>query len=350
MRCVSTSGSPFKGKSASDVIWNNGNLTSDSTTISFSALLIKNEPGGRRSDRIANANLASYLVPVNADLPHIDVTFLNYPDTKFAPDRHARHRRTRHHRRRGRGRQRGPQRRRQTRAQFAHHPGHVAVRIGAVDKDWEETADRLANAAVSDGDPTRWFDELYSSGARGEHGMPWDRGQPNGLIAEWGDRHDGAGARALVIGSGLGRDSEYLATRGYAVTAIDVSPTAISTAQQRYPDSTVHYRVANLLDAPADLRVAFDLVVESYTVQALPPTVRADATKAVTDFVAPGGTLLVIATLLPDGEPLSGPPWKMSRANIDAFAAHGLDPVLVEDVDGDSGWRHWRAEFHRRAD
>ena len=37
------------------------------------------------SGRFANANLASYLVPVNADLPHIDVTFLNYPDTKLNP-------------------------------------------------------------------------------------------------------------------------------------------------------------------------------------------------------------------------------------------------------------------------
>ena len=216
-----------------------------------------------------------------------------------------------------------------------------------MDKDWEDTADRLASAAVADGDPTRWFDELYASGERGEHGMPWDRDAPNGLITEWGERRDGAGARALVIGCGLGRDSEYLATRGYTVTAIDVAPTAIRTARQRYPDSTVHYRVADLLDAPADLRGAFDLVVESYTVQALPPSVRAEATRAVTAMVAPGGTLLVIAMVLADGEPLSGPPWKMTRADIDAF---GLDQVLVEQVDGSSGYRQWRAEFHRPAD
>jgi xanthine dehydrogenase YagR molybdenum-binding subunit len=31
--------------------------------------------------RFANANLADYLVPVNADIPHIDVQFLDYPDT-----------------------------------------------------------------------------------------------------------------------------------------------------------------------------------------------------------------------------------------------------------------------------
>ena len=33
--------------------------------------------------RIANANLADYLVPVNADIPDLDVLFLGYPDTNF---------------------------------------------------------------------------------------------------------------------------------------------------------------------------------------------------------------------------------------------------------------------------
>ncbi|HEV2782234.1 MAG TPA: xanthine dehydrogenase family protein molybdopterin-binding subunit [Actinophytocola sp.] len=39
------------------------------------------EPSGR----IANANLASYLVPVNADIPPIDVHFLDYPDSTLSP-------------------------------------------------------------------------------------------------------------------------------------------------------------------------------------------------------------------------------------------------------------------------
>ncbi|MFC0106749.1 xanthine dehydrogenase family protein molybdopterin-binding subunit [Kibdelosporangium aridum] len=36
------------------------------------------------SGRFANTNMASYLVPVNADVPPIDVHFLNYPDTKLS--------------------------------------------------------------------------------------------------------------------------------------------------------------------------------------------------------------------------------------------------------------------------
>lgn len=35
--------------------------------------------------RFANGNFADYLVPVNADVPVIDVEFLNYPDTLFNP-------------------------------------------------------------------------------------------------------------------------------------------------------------------------------------------------------------------------------------------------------------------------
>lgn len=35
--------------------------------------------------RFANANLASYLMPVNADIPHLDVHMLDHPDTTFSP-------------------------------------------------------------------------------------------------------------------------------------------------------------------------------------------------------------------------------------------------------------------------
>lgn len=213
--------------------------------------------------------------------------------------------------------------------------------------DWEDHADRLAHQAVNDGDPTRWFDELYSAGERGEVSMPWDRGTPNPTLSEWAGRRDGAGLRALVIGCGLGRDSEYLATLGYAVSAIDVAPTAIRTVRERFPDSPVHYRVADLLNAPQDLIGAFDLVVESYTVQALPPAVRSEATAAVARLVAPGGTLLVIASARDDDEQFSPPPWPLTRADIEAFAEHGLSTVSVEHLanEADPGYYRWRAEY-----
>src|SRR5687767_9782423 len=42
-------------------------------------------------------------------------------------------------------------------------------------RDWEPAADRLGQAAAADGEPTRWFEELWSAAARDEIDTPWSR-------------------------------------------------------------------------------------------------------------------------------------------------------------------------------
>ena len=67
-------------------------------------------------------------------------------------------------------------------------------------------------------------------------------------------------------------------------------------------------------------------------------------------MVVPGGTLVVIAAARGDeAAPDEGPPWPLSRGEIDAFATGGLRPVRVEDIrDAErSSVRRWRAEFRR---
>jgi hypothetical protein len=73
-----------------------------------------------------------------------------------------------------------------------------------------------------------------------------------------------------VIGSGLGDDAELVVSRGFRTTAFDISPTAVRGARARSHGSPVDYHVANLLDPPPAWGGAFDLVIESMTVQALP--------------------------------------------------------------------------------
>lgn len=210
-------------------------------------------------------------------------------------------------------------------------------------RDWESRAEVYAAEALAAGTPTAWFDRVYQEGRRGEVSVPWDRDEPNPLLVAWAVGRVGAG-RALVVGCGLGRDAEFVGRLGYATTAFDVSDTAVTFTRERYPDSPVHYRVANLLDPPAEWSRAFDLVVESYTVQALPVTVRSLAVAQVVGFVAPGGTLLVVSAVREDGEPVRvAPPWPLTRAEIDAFATDGLTAVAVERPGGN----RWRAEFRR---
>lgn len=219
----------------------------------------------------------------------------------------------------------------------------------AVDPDAQ--ARRLAFESLADDDPTGWFERLYAAAEQGEAIVPWQRGEPHRLLVEWAAARDvnGAGQRALVVGCGLGDDAEYVAGVGFDTVAFDVAETAVRGARRRFPDSAVEYVTADLLDPPARWRGAFDLVVETYTVQALPPESRQDAIDGVTAMVGAGGTLIVIAVARDEDDPPQGPPWPLTRAEVEMFATGGLRLVRVEDVPDaeEPRMRRWRAEFHR---
>jgi SAM-dependent methyltransferase len=216
-----------------------------------------------------------------------------------------------------------------------------------VSKDPDADAFRLATTAQDD--PTGWFERLYAEAATGDAIVPWDRDEPNPLMADWLERHRPEGARAMVVGSGLGRDAEHVASLGFHTTAFDVSPTAIRGARERFPDSVVEYVVADLLDPPAGWTGAFDLVVESITVQSMPLSVRADAIRHVARMVAPGGELLVISGIREEGEQVDGPPWPLTRTELESFAIDGLRATHLEQAvrpDAPDAKR-WRALFRR---
>lgn len=221
--------------------------------------------------------------------------------------------------------------------------------------DPEDGLRRLATASLARDDPTGWFERLYAAAEGGGAVVPWDRGTPQQLVATWARTHraSGEGQRALVVGCGLGRDAELVVQLGYDTVAFDVSRTAISIARKRFPDSAVDYRVADLLVPPDEWIQAFDLVVESMTVQSLPEPPRATAILNVGRFVGVGGTLLVVAAARlssnDSNDASAGPPWPLSRHEVDLFAAGDLEPVEVQEIpDADDRDVHrWLAEFRR---
>ncbi|MDX6326620.1 MAG: hypothetical protein QOK15_2974 [Nocardioidaceae bacterium] len=214
---------------------------------------------------------------------------------------------------------------------------------------------RRIAARASEQDPTSWFEQLYAAARTGSVTVPWDRRTAHPLLTEWTSRHavDGRGRTAVVVGCGLGSDAEHLAGRGFATTAFDVSPTAVATAQERHPSSTVHYTIADLLALPRDWRSAYDLVVEALTVQSLPPPLHGRAIEAVCSLVAPDGTLVVVAGAHEEGEELTGPPWPLTRGEIDLFSTGELEATSIEVLpatDGGPGGRRWRVELRRPAE
>ncbi|MFC6082506.1 alpha/beta fold hydrolase [Sphaerisporangium aureirubrum] len=210
---------------------------------------------------------------------------------------------------------------------------------------WGRQAGVLSAKALAGDDPTGWFERLYAAAAAGEVPMPWDREGPREPLREWAAARAlrGDGRRALVIGCGLGADAEYVAGLGFDTDAFDISGTAIRTARARRPGSAVRYRTADLFHPPAEWIGAFDLVVEIFTVQALPLSLRHEAVAAVRRLTGPGGTLIVVMAARDEGEEIEdGPPWPLTRTEMESFAEDGLSLVRLEML---PDARLWRAEF-----
>jgi len=101
----------------------------------------------------------------------------------------------------------------------------------------------------------------------------------------------------------------------------------------------VTYLVADVLDLPPEWQGRFDLVVESLTVQSMPPEQHTVAASNIAGLVAPEGTLLVLATTREEGSDVTGPPWPLARSEVEAFASGDLVLRRLERIENGSWWR-----------
>ncbi len=193
-------------------------------------------------------------------------------------------------------------------------------------------ARKLAQEYIERGEPTGWFDALYSQAAGDPSIIPWADFRVNPNFEAWLSRKgvQGKGRKALKIGCGLGDDAERLAALGFEVTAFDISPTAIGWCTRRFPSSRVMYLVQDLFHLPPEWKGGFHFVLESYTLQVLPKNLRKKAIECISTLVAFEGTLLVIARGREITEPPGEMPWPLLREELQDFEAQGLSEVAFE--------------------
>jgi SAM-dependent methyltransferase len=193
------------------------------------------------------------------------------------------------------------------------------------------------------------FEAMYAGAEAGGAEPPWDYGAARPQLVEWAEARNlaGGGRKALVVGCGYGADAEFLASLGFRTTGFDFAPTAIAGARRKHPASEVNYLVADVLDLPREWQRNFDLVVESLTVQSMLPEQHSVAAQTIAALVAPGGTLLVLATTREEHAEMNGPPWPLTRAEVEQFTNGGLVMDRLERIEN-GAW--WRAELSRASD
>jgi SAM-dependent methyltransferase len=150
---------------------------------------------------------------------------------------------------------------------------------------------------------------------------------PNDTLAKFADRF-AAGDRVLGVADGEGRNSVFLARRGCAVTAFDISPVAVGKARGLAAEHgvEVEWSVSSVDDwswAPA----AFDAVVAVF-VQFATPAQRRALFEGFATTLRPGGLLLLVGY---------GPRQLEYRTGGPGIAEHLYDEAMLRDAF--AGWR-----------
>ena len=223
---------------------------------------------------------------------------------------------------------------------------------GSSNQDPRAVARKLAEQALEAGNPLEWFDRLYGLAESGQASIPWaDRVVNPNLIQLYNQiKGRSFGAKALIVGCGLGDDAEWFAAKGFGVTAFDISEIAIAECRRRFPRTSVHYLTENLFEFPPEWENGFDLVIESYTLQVLPHTMRRDAIRNICRMLSPGGYLLFISRAREEAEPHGIMPWPLTLQEIRQFQDHGLQEIYFEDYydpSEDSPVRRFRGCFNK---
>jgi SAM-dependent methyltransferase len=210
----------------------------------------------------------------------------------------------------------------------------------------------MQGEAVADPLRREWFESVYRLAEKDPARVPWANLSAHPLTRTWveGQVRGLNGLKVLDVGCGLGDNAERFAAAGAQVTAFDLIPEAVEWARQRFPDSSVAYRSADLFALPADWAGTFDLVHECYTLQALSVSLVPKALGVLASLLTLEGQLLVVARGRGEDEEVSGPPWPLPPSFIEVAQTHGLVPQMIEDITATSqvSRRHWRVLFRRQ--
>jgi len=183
---------------------------------------------------------------------------------------------------------------------------------------------------VKENNPNDWFETLYSESNDSGSGVPWANMAPHPIFKKWIDESSPLENEktALVIGCGLGDDAIELETKGFKVTAFDVSESAIKLCKKRFPTSKVEFITADLIVGVSDWYMKFNLVLEIFTIQALPPKYEESLIQNISDFVSDNGQLIVITEVQSKKRRYeNGPPWLLNNDYIKSFERNGLKQI-----------------------
>lgn len=168
-----------------------------------------------------------------------------------------------------------------------------------------------------------WWDGFYADRSRA---VPFFVARPDESLASYVERGLITPGRALDLGCGPGRNALHLASLGFEVDAVDLSPAAIAWARDRAREAgaDIRFHCADAFALPADERNGpYDLIHDSGCFHHLPPHRRVSYLALLDRVLAPGGHLAL--TCFAAGETGMG----SELPDADLYREHGLQGGLA---------------------
>ena len=160
----------------------------------------------------------------------------------------------------------------------------------------------------------------------------WDKGEPSPALKQDLERHAVRG-RALVPGCGHGHEVLLAVEHGLDALGLDIAPTGVAEARALYPKLAERFVVGDLFNPPAEMRSAFDVVLEHTCMSGLHPMLRADYRRGIDLTLRPGGWLIGVWFINPDLDPGDeGPPFPFSVPDLTALFSDGY--INLKDTKG----------------
>ncbi|RZS34705.1 methyltransferase family protein [Herbihabitans rhizosphaerae] len=131
-----------------------------------------------------------------------------------------------------------------------------------------------------------WWDGFYADRAKD---VPFFADKPDESLVSWLEHGPLVPGRALDLGCGPGRNAVHLASHGFTVDAVDLSPTAIEWARERATTTGVDVRFHRGDAFTAELTGPYDLIYDSGCFHHLPPHRRVSYLDLLDRCLAPGG-------------------------------------------------------------
>jgi hypothetical protein len=191
------------------------------------------------------------------------------------------------------------------------------------------------------------WEEIYQKGE-----VFWNKGEASPPMKQYLERHPVRG-RALVPGCGHGHEVALAVEHGLDAIGLDIAPTGVAEARALYPKLAERFVVGDLFNPPAELRGAFDVVLEHTCLSGLHPSLRADYRRGIDLTLKLGGLLIGVWFIEPDLDPGDeGPPFPLSVPDLTALFAQGYEVVedYVPDVSFPTRVKQERLRVLRRLD